>query len=120
MRTLGAFAALALGVLASSAQGAELFRRGDFVVDFSGSIRSIGLATRGTDLEDFEEAARESLVEPDPLAIAILSDPELRGLLEATAPGLAPSGSIQGRRAGSKTSGRPWTHSAAWMHRRAS
>ena len=88
MRTLGALAALALGVLASNAQGAELFRRGDFVVDFSGSIRSIGLATRGTDLEDFEEAARESLVEPDPLAIAILSDPELRGLLEATAPGL--------------------------------
>jgi len=81
-------AILALGILASSAQGAELFRRGDFVVDFSGSIRGIGLATRGTSLEDFEEAARESLVEPDPLAIAILSDPELRGLLESTAPGL--------------------------------
>jgi hypothetical protein len=88
MRTWRALAVLALGVLASSAQGAELFRRGDFVVDFSGSIRGIGLATRGTSLEDFEEAARESLVEPDPLAIAILSDPELRGLLESAAPGL--------------------------------
>ena len=76
MRTRRALLILALGVLASSAEGAELFRRGDFAVDFSGSIRGIGLVTRGTSLEDFEEAARESLVEPDPLAIAILSDPE--------------------------------------------
>jgi hypothetical protein len=88
MRTTRAFLILALGVLASSAQGAELFRRGDFVVDFSGSIRGIGLATRGTSLEDFEEAARESLVVPDPLTIAILSDPELLDLLEKFAPGL--------------------------------
>ena len=50
-----AFAILALGVLASSAEGVELFRRGDFAVEFSGSIRGIGLATRGTSQEDFEE-----------------------------------------------------------------
>ena len=47
-----ALAILALGVLASSAQGAELFRRGDFAVELSGSIRGIGVATRGTSLED--------------------------------------------------------------------
>jgi len=57
-----ALAILALGVLASSAQGAELFRRGDFAVELSGSIRGIGVATRGTSLEDFEEAADESPV----------------------------------------------------------
>jgi hypothetical protein len=82
MRTGRAFAILALGVLASSAQGAELFRRGDFVVEFSGSIRGIGLVTRGTSLEDFEEAALEPLVVPDPSTIAILSDPDLLDLLE--------------------------------------
>jgi hypothetical protein len=88
MHTRRALVILTLVVLASSARGGELFRRGDFVVDFSGSIRNIGLATRGTSLEDFEEAARESLVEPDPLAITVLGDPELRGLLETVAPGL--------------------------------
>jgi hypothetical protein len=55
-----ALAILALGVLASSAQGVELFRRGDFAVDLSGSVRAIGVATRGTSLEDFEQAAFES------------------------------------------------------------
>jgi hypothetical protein len=88
MRTGRAFAILALGVLASSAQGAELFRRGDFVVEFSGSIRGIGLVTRGTSLEDFEEAALEPLVVPDPSTIAILSDPDLLDLLEEIDPGL--------------------------------
>jgi len=81
-----AFAILALGVLASSAQGAEIFRRGDFAVDFSGSIRGIGLLTRGTSQEDFEEAALESLVVPDP---ATLGDPELLALIEAFDPGMA-------------------------------
>jgi len=88
MRTGRALAILALGVLASSAQGAELFRRGDFVVEFSGSVRGIGLATRGTSMEDFEEAALESLVVPDPSAIAILSDPDLLDLLEEVDPGM--------------------------------
>jgi hypothetical protein len=78
----------ALGVLASTAQGAELFRRGDFAVDFTGSIRGIGLVTHGTSQADFEEAALESLVVPDPSAIAILGDPELVELLEDIDPGL--------------------------------
>ncbi len=38
----------------------------------------------------------------------------------ATRSGSAASGSIHGRRWGSKTPGRPRTHSAAWMQRRAS
>jgi hypothetical protein len=88
MRARRAFAILALGVLASSAQGAELFRRGDFAVEFSGSIRGIGLATRGTSQEDFEEAALETLAVPDASTIAILSDPGLLGLLEEFDPGL--------------------------------
>jgi len=81
-------AILTLGVLASSAQGAELFRRGDFALEFSGSIRSIGLGTRGTSLEDFEEAALETLVVPDPTTLAILSDPDLLELLEGVDPGM--------------------------------
>ena len=86
MRASRVLAILALGVLASSAEGAELFRRGDFAAEFSGSIRGIGLATHGTSQEDFEEAALESLVVPGPATLALLGDPELRALMEATDP----------------------------------
>lgn len=84
-----ALAILALGVLASSAQGAEIFRRGDISVELSGSIRGIGILTRGTSQEDFQEAVLESLVLPDASTLAILSDPELLALLEAIDPGMA-------------------------------
>jgi hypothetical protein len=57
---LAVLAVLAVGLLASGAEGVELFRRGDFAVDLSGAVRSIGIATRGTRLEDFEAVAAAS------------------------------------------------------------
>jgi hypothetical protein len=87
-RSARALAILALGVLASSAQGAELFRRGDLAVELSGSIRGIGILTRGTSQEDYQEAVLESLVLPDASTLAILGDPELLDLLEGIDPGM--------------------------------
>jgi hypothetical protein len=86
-----AFAILALGALASSAQGKQLFRRGDVALEFSGSIRGIGLVTHGTSQEDFEEAALESLVVPGAATLDILGDPAALALLERLEPAAARS-----------------------------
>ena len=75
-----ALAILALGALASSAQGAELFRRGDVSVELSGSIRGIGILTRGTGYEDYQAAVQGSLMRPG--CESGLLDPDfVRGLV---------------------------------------
>jgi hypothetical protein len=56
---------------ASQAAARELWRAGEFSLDLSGSLRELAVATRGTDAEDFEAAARANpLICGDPEAFA--------------------------------------------------